>query len=206
MMPPYRLLIILTSIAVLVLFIYLIGYYLAMRHIKEPSYKCLNKDGSIELRQYQPMIVAEVDESGDRDNAVRNGFQALAGYIFGNNKNSDNASVKIQMTAPVLQQSHGLQKWQVRFVMPKHYTLSTLPKPSNPNIRISQLPSKRYIVIKFSGAITSENINRHLVWLREYIAAHQLNVVGQPIYAFYNPPWTLPIMRRNEVMFELISP
>jgi len=183
-----------------------------MSQVEQPKYKVLESQGEIEIREYAPMIVAEVEVRGERMKALNQGFRLVADYIFGNNLSSKNVAMtvpvtqeageKIAMTAPVTQDGSG-DSWKVRFVMPQQYTLETLPKPKNQDVRLMAIPSKRVAVIRFSGYNTDKNINTHRERLLNYIADHHLSVVGQPTTAFYNPPWTLPFLRRNEIMVEL---
>jgi effector-binding domain-containing protein len=183
-----------------------------MSQVEHPKYSVLKSVGEVEVRQYNPMIVAEVEVRGERMKALNQGFRLVADYIFGNNLSSQKVPMtapvtqetgeKIAMTAPVTQDGNG-ETWKVRFVMPQNYTLDTLPKPKNPNIRLIAIPSKKAVVIRFSGFNTDKNISSHLNTLLQYIAEHRLSVTGQPTTAFYNPPWTLPFLRRNEIMFEL---
>lgn len=210
--------IIVLCIIVIVIAAYFCFYYWSMRNVKEPRYTVISQDQSIQLRHYDPMIVAEVTESGDREKAINAGFRVLADYIFGNNvvpgqlynqKIAMTAPViqqrseKIAMTAPVIQAATAPSQWQVRFVMPTSYTLERLPKPKNARIKIYKQAPYDVVVIRFSGTMGRGNIQNHLEVLNAYIKKHQLRVFGAPIYAFYNPPWTLPFMRRNEIMYIL---
>ena len=118
-------------------------------------------------------------------------------------KNSSNASQKIAMTAPVSikqeqQQNDG--KWRVQFTMPSKYTMQTLPKPNNPDITIIEVPPQTYGVIKFSGLAGSEKVAVKTVELQSWMQTQKLTLTGTPELARYNPPWTLPFMRRNEIM------
>ena len=183
-----------------------------MSHVEQPDYTSVILEGNIEIRDYAPMILAEVEVSGQRKQAINEGFKILADYIFGNNSldkkmeittpRSTEVSEKIAMTAPVLQQQH-MGKWKVRFVMPKKYGLESLPKPNSKDVTLIPLPAKRFAVIRFTGASDDENIKQHTDLLKVYILAKELKPIGQPILAFYNPPWTLPFLRRNEVMLEI---
>jgi effector-binding domain-containing protein len=183
-----------------------------MSDIEIPDYEVIKSEGDIEIRQYAPMIVAQVQMSGKREEAIGDGFRMLADYIFGNNivkqeiamtaPVQQQESMKIAMTAPVQQQSAG-DDWQVSFVMPSEYSMATLPKPVNERVELKQIPAKEFAVITFSGTNSDENVQEHEKILMEYIEANDLTVNGPPKYAFYNPPWTLPPMRRNEVMIEL---
>ena len=106
------------------------------------------------------------------------------------------------MTAPVQQQSTG-DAWQVSFVMPAEYSMQTLPKPANDRVTLTEIPAKQFVAIRFSGMNTEGNLKEHEQKLMEYVKTNNLSVTGSPKYAFYNPPWTLPFMRRNEVMIEI---
>lgn len=171
--------------------------------VSEPTYKVLAQQEAIEEREYMPLIVAEVTTRGERDDAANAGFRLLADYIFGNNTSQQ----KLAMTAPVQQQAAGGDgAWQVRFVMPAGYTMATLPKPNNPAVRLIERPAERFVVIRFSGTSSAANLGEHLAMLERYVQDKQLKVTGAPQYAFYNPPWTLPFLRRNEIMFALPVP
>jgi hypothetical protein len=180
--------------------------------VETPDYEVLRKSGDIEIRVYDPMIVAEAAVEGERAEAINRGFRIIADYIFGNNLSSDEVAMtapvtqqsreSISMTAPVTQQSEGTF-WNVRFVMPSKYTMETLPKPVNPEVVLIEVPAKRFAAIRFSGFANRDTLDRHTAQLREYIAEQGLASVNTPQYAFYNAPWTLPFMRRNEVMIEI---
>lgn len=106
---------------------------------------------------------------------------------------------KIAMTAPVsMQQNNG--KWRVQFTMPSQYTMQTLPKPNNPDVKIVQVPAQTYGVIKFSGLAGSKKVAKKTETLKSWMKTQKLVISGTPELARYNPPWTLPFMRRNEVM------
>ena len=109
------------------------------------------------------------------------------------------------MTAPVTQQGVG-KSWRVRFVMPSKYTMETLPKPNNPAVELKAIPGKRFAAIHFSGMGSQDSLERHTKELDEFLRAKNLTPLPPPTYAFYNPPWTLPFLRRNEVMVELSKP
>nr|WP_314901315.1 heme-binding protein [uncultured Deefgea sp.] len=122
---------------------------------------------------------------------------------------------KIAMTAPVvlapakasapteIPSLQGAQQWRVHFVMPSSYTLATLPKPNNPAVVIRELPAKKWAVLKYSGFNTEAGTQKRIDELRAWMASQNLKAVGSPQLARYNPPWTLPVLRRNEVMFEV---
>ena len=183
-----------------------------MSNVEQAKYDVIKTHGVIELRDYDPMIVAEVSVPGDREKAIGDGFRLIADYIFGNNISSRNVSMtapviqqpgdKIAMTAPVTQQA-GEGLWDVQFVMPSVYTMQTLPKPNNPDVILKEISGKRFAVIRFSGLARANSLAAHTKELEAFILDNNLQTVSEPTYAFFNPPWTLPFLRRNEVMIEI---
>lgn len=169
-----------------------------MSRVAEPKFNIVATEGKIQIRDYPPVIVAEAEVAGERKQAINEGFRLIAGYIFGGNT----LGQKIAMTAPVTQQANG-DVWKVRFVMPEGYTLETLPKPNNNRVKLIALPPKRFAVIRFSGSQGDKNMKPHQEKLLEYVSDYKLVTTGEPIMAFYNPPWTVPFLKRNEVMIEL---
>ena len=188
---------------------------------EEPDYTVLSQEDDFELRRYDEQLVAQTWVTGDQKSASREGFKVLADYIFGNNTAPSGESGKIAMTAPVTMQpdtktdSNDSQKiamtapvsmqkadgqWRVQFTMPSHYTMQTLPKPNNPNVEIVEVPAQNYGVIKFSGLAGSQKVATKTEELQSWMQERNLTITGVPELARYNPPWTLPFMRRNEVM------
>ncbi|MBA2484241.1 MAG: heme-binding protein [Nitrosomonas sp.] len=183
-----------------------------MSDVEKPDYDVIASRDNIEIRRYAPMIIAEVTVEGKREDAIGDGFRLLADSIFGNNTTQKDIAMtapvqqqenqKIAMTAPVQQQSSG-NAWKVSFVMPSEYSMASLPKPNNDRVHLKKVPPKKFAAIRFSGTNSDENIAEHEAQLIEYIESNQITATGSPKYAFYNPPWTLPFMRRNEVMIEI---
>jgi hypothetical protein len=183
-----------------------------MSNVEQARYTVVKSDGNIEIRDYPPMIVAETIVSGERKQAISQGFRIIADYIFGNNIGNNKVAMtapvmqepgqKIAMTAPVTQQGNG-DSWVVRFVMPSQYTLDSLPKPNNPSVKLVEIAGKRFAAIRFSGLARVDVLKQKEDELKAYLDKNQISAIGQPTYAFFNPPWTLPFLRRNEVMVEI---
>ena len=185
-----------------------------MSHVEQPDYKITMTDGALEIRAYGPMIAAEAEVKGERKAAISEGFRLIAAYIFG--ANTPNAKIamtapvqqqstqKIAMTAPVTQQIAG-DSWTVRFIMPSSWTLEILPAPNDARVTLKPVPAKRVLASRFSGSASDSLIQTKTDELRRYAADKKLATVGEPLLAFYNPPWTLPFFRRNEIMLELAS-
>jgi effector-binding domain-containing protein len=197
-------------LAIILISIFMLWQLYAYK-VPEPHYVVIKTDENIEIREYPALLAARVEVAGGRYTAINKGFRILADFIFGNN----NAENKIAMTAPVTQKITdtsisrpvALEKktntWMIEFIMPSGYTLANLPKPKNNAITILQIPKMKYVVIRFSGTNSQANLSKYLNLLERYISKNKLTVIGQPIFAFYSPPWILPFLRRNEIMFEL---
>ena len=192
--------------------------------IEEPKYEVRTSQAPFELRHYAPTLIAQTIVEGDMDAASNKGFRLIADFIFGNNLavNSEQAakiamtapvtvepqSSKIAMTAPVTiePQLGSTQQWRVHFVMPSQFTLANIPKPKNSAVTLHELPSKYFVVHRYSGFNTEariqEKTDEALAWAKQ----QSLKVVGTPQLSRYDPPWTLPMFRRNEIMVEVAAP
>ncbi len=180
---------------------------------EEPSFKTIVHEGAFEVRDYPSLVVAEVTVGGNRWQAASAGFRLLAGYIFGGNRQRRSiamtvpveqvpAGEKIAMTAPVTQAPSG-DGWIVRFIMPREYTLETLPEPDDPRVHLRELPAARLAVLRFSGLARERAVEAKTSELEALVAAHHLRALGSASLAQYDPPWTLWFMRRNEAMISV---
>lgn len=181
-------------------------------NVEQAKYEVVESHNNIEIRDYAPIIMAEAEISGERKEAINQGFRIIADYIFGNNVPKQKIAMtapviqqpteKIAMTAPVMQERAD-KSWKIRFVMPDSYTMDTLPQPNNEAVKLYQLPGKRFVVIHFSGMAGESSLKEHTEMLNAFIMEKDLKAISQPTYAFFNPPWTLPFLRRNEIMVEI---
>lgn len=184
--------------------------------IEEPKYKVIKSAGAFELRVYDPKIIAEIEVTGSLKKASNKGFRLIADYIFGNNISTAGSnekinmtapvtikpkSEKISMTAPVTMKQTG-NTWRMHFVMPSKYTLKTLSKPNNSAVKIKQVAGGKYAVVRFSGLAGKTKTDRKTADLEKWLKTVNINPTGTPELARYNPPWTLPFMRRNEVLIK----
>ncbi len=181
--------------------------------VEHARYSVVASAGDFEIRDYAPQIVAETTVAGERDAAIKEGFRRLAGYIFGDNAGAEKIAMtapveqqpqgqKIAMTAPVAQARAG-DAWVVRFTMPAEHTLASLPKPKNTAVKLAQTPGKRMAAIRFSGLVDDADLASNEAKLFGELTERGLGAKGPALYAFYDPPWTLPWNRRNEVLVEV---
>ena len=177
-----------------------------------PKYKVLVKNERFEIRKYAPYVVAKTSVKGDYKSSSSKAFRILAGYIFGKNKTKEQISMtspvemkseKIAMTAPV-QMSEQNDMMTMAFSMPSKYKLEGLPTPDDNRITFERVPAKIVASIQFSGLRSDKKIMNKEKELRQWLEKYPQYQVTQEIsYAGYNPPWTIPIFRRNEVHIKL---
>jgi effector-binding domain-containing protein len=183
---------------------------------EEAKYTVIMKEGSYELRQYEPHIIAETTVEGDYDKAGNEGFRRLFKYISGENQKKQSIAMttpvsqdagpeKIAMTAPVSQERTGGQ-WRIAFVMPAEYTMDTLPQPVDPKVLLKQVPARRMAAIIYSGSWSKARYEEHKALLEAFIQKQKLSPRGEPILARYNSPFTLWFLRRNEVLVPVQMP
>jgi hypothetical protein len=190
---------------------------------EEPKFTLLLKEERFEIRRYAPQIIAEGIVDGDMDSASNRGFRLIADYIFGNNQKTaiamtvpvvvepEAVSEKIAMTAPVSVEPQteqagsmvGARRWRIHFVMPSQYSMATLPKPLNPLVSLREIPAKTFVAITYSGFNSEASAQEKTDELAAWIQARALESIGRPQLARYNPPWTLPFWRRNEILQEI---
>ena len=186
--------------------------------IEEPTYTVVQKTEVFEVRQYAPYLVAEVVVPGPASEAGSQGFRLLGGYIFGKNKGERKLEmtapvmqsalqpappVKLEMTAPVTQTAI-VGGFLVQFVMPKPYTLATLPEPLDAQVKLREVPGSRIAVIRFSGSWSQSIYEEQLQILRSALAAAGMATTGEPVSSRYNSPFSLPFLRRNEIWLNLV--
>ena len=186
---------------------------MGIRNAPEPEYQVLLRDGEFEIRTYPSLWVAETLVDANYTEAGSVGFKRLAGYIFGGNTRREQMAMttpvireadgeEIAMTAPVLQQTEGRQ-WRMAFVMPASYSLETLPIPLDADISLKQLPAKKVAVLQYSGALSEGVIARNSQKLLDWLTQRSLKPLSPTRSAAYDPPWTIPILRRNEIHVDL---
>ena len=160
--------------------------------LEEPKFEVIAEFDDVEIRRYEPYVVAEVDVANDRS-----GFRKLAGYIFGGNDQGE----KMAMTAPVeSRQSEQQDNTTYSFVMEKKYTLDTLPTPNDEKIRLLERPERVVAVRRFSGRWTDKNFRKHRDKLLQSLEKNDLSPTGPAEQARYNSPFTPSFLRRNEVI------
>lgn len=179
-----------------------------VRSVEEPAYTVTGHSGPVEIRQYAARVAAETRVAADPEGARSVGFRRIAGYIFGGN----HARTTIAMTAPVAQASQTIAMTApvgqaaapggaqiIQFFMPKDLTLDTLPIPNDPDVQLVAVPAQTMAVLRFSGGIGPKAVATQQQALLDALRGSAWQPQGAPVAWFYDPPWTLPPFRRNEV-------
>jgi hypothetical protein len=191
--------------------------------IEEPAYQVVREGPEFELRRYQPQLLAETKVQGRFDKVGGKAFRILADYIFGNNQaaekiamtapvtqrpaasDDDQAGTRIAMTAPVTQRpaQTDADSFIISFVMPSRFSLDTVPRPHDPRVTLREEPGRLMAVLRYAGGWGEPRYRTHETQLLDAVRAAGLTSVGKPLYARYNSPFSLPFLRRNEVMVEV---
>ena len=160
---------------------------------EEANYEVVKKNEVYEIRKYSDRLAIETDISNEG-----NSFRKLFNYISGNNDKNE----EIKMTTPVTQmQKKGNMTMQ--FYLPSKFNKENIPSPSNPDVKILNIKGGYYAVIRYSGRASDKNFIKHKSILENELKKDDMSILSPPIKATYNGPFTLPMNRRNEVMFEI---
>lgn len=189
-------------------------------NVEQAEYTVIKEMNGYEIREYPAHIVAETTVQGSYEDGLNEGFKIVAGYIFGGNTKKES----IAMTAPVVAQKEDVNKKSesiamtapvvatpegdsqvISFVMPRSYTLDTLPTPNDPRVKIVMIPTKKYAVMRFSWYRSASRVKQTQEKLLAALARDEVKVEGSVAYAGYNAPWTPPWMSRNEVLVEITN-
>ena len=180
---------------------------------EEPSFSVERRVGDVEIRHYGPRIAAETTIDADEEPARNEGFRRLARYIFGGNTDKTKIAMtapvaqqqgsKIAMTAPVAAQRDSRGEWVIRFFMPSEHTLETLPTPNDERVRLVSVPAETVAVLRFSGLANPDAIASRTAELLAALRGADITPAGDPVTWFYDPPWTIPFRRRNEIAVTL---
>ncbi len=159
---------------------------------EETNYEVVKENKIYEIRKYPNRLVIET-------NSVQgNGFRKLFNYISGNNKENE----EIKMTVPVTQEIKN-ENMTMQFYLPSKFNKDNAPKPVDSEVKILTIEGGYYAVIEYSGRSSDKNFLNNKDILEKALKQDNLLVLSPPIRASYNSPFTLPILKRNEVMYKV---
>jgi hypothetical protein len=178
-----------------------------IRTEEQPPYTVVDRVAAVEIRRYGARLAAKIEiEAGDERRPANAAFRALARYFGGANRTKPargaasgrHGSERLDMTAPV-QMTRGGARTVMRFFMPKGYTRDTAPEPADRRVRVVAVPEETLAVLRFSGRMRASAFATQAETLAAALEGSSWIVSGDPAALIYDPPWTLPFLRRNEV-------
>ena len=159
---------------------------------EEANYEVVKENKEYEIRKYSDRLVIET-------NSIEgNGFRKLFNYISGNNEKNQ----EIKMTVPVTQEIKN-GNMTMQFYLPLKFNKDNAPKPSNSDIKILTIEGGYYAVIEYSGRSSDKNFLKNKDILEKLLKQDNIKILSPPIRASYNSPFTLPMLKRNEVMYRI---
>lgn len=203
----------LIGIVTLGMAIWLIGSYISINGLEEPRFSLILEEKWYEIRQYAPYIVAEVEVKGTYNEAINDGFRHLAAYIFWGNTTKESIemtapviekkSEKIRMTSPVIDIKWKSSSRTIQFTMPKEYTMESLPIPDDTRVNIREIPRRKMAAFRYTGWVREWVAETKKQELKSFIERDNYAPVWDFLSAQYNPPFSFPLMRRNEILVEI---
>lgn len=192
--------------------------------IDEPAYTVELTTDSYEIRRYSPYSVcstaidSEVSDTNMDLLSTGRSFNTLASYIFGENSKKEETAVdssdqdtvitkisngeKLTMTTPVIIGSGAMS-----FVLPKYVNVESAPVPNSDKVFLRDMPSELIAVRTFTGIATEGEVNRQKALLEDSLLIDNIVYDNLSFRVYqYNPPYTVPWVRRNEVAFSVSMP
>ena len=192
---------------------------MGIRSTEEPNYSVVQNEDRFEVRHYEAIVIAETLVNAGFDEAGNIGFRRLFNYISGENRSATEISMtapvmardekrlrgaKISMTAPVTGEKTA-KGWRYAFVLPSDFSLATAPRPESPEVSLKQIPARKAAVVRFTGSWSESAYEENLAALQRWMQKNSLEADSLPRIAGYDPPWTLPFLRRNEIIIDIKS-
>ncbi len=173
---------------------------------EEPRYAVVERlDCGVEIRAYDGRVAVETDARGQQDGEA---FGRLFRYITGANAGGARIAMTapvetegrlIAMTVPIEQGAGGT----MRFYLPRTVAETGAPEPTEPGVRLARIPPERLAVLRFSGSATAEAREAQARILAEVLDKAGREPAEPPFFMGYDPPFSIPFLRRNEVAVRL---
>jgi hypothetical protein len=159
---------------------------------EEPAFDLVERCRGLDIRRYGARLAAETEIAADETTSRSEGFSRLAAYIFGGNR----GQARIAMTAPVAQEA-AKAGHRIRFFMPA--SLREPPLPKDPRVKLVEVPAETVAVLRYTGSTAPQAVADAMARLRAALGDTNWQATGPATAWFYDPPWTIPALRRNEV-------
>jgi hypothetical protein len=180
---------------------------------EEPPYQVIDRLGDVEIRRYGARFAAETTVADDGSQAMNRAFFILAGYIFGGNRRKQAIDMtapvamedpqKIAMTAPVATEGNADGGFTMRFFLPVAITQDNAPEPNDPRVKLVTVPEETLAALRFTGSWSEASLAERKRDLLAALNGSRWSASGKPFTQLYDPPFTIPFLRRNEVAVRL---
>jgi len=186
-----------------------------IRTAKEPPHQVIDRVGETEIRRYSARFGAETTVAGGRDEAMNRAFSILAGYIFGGNAQKRDIAMtapvtmdqgrQIAMTASVATETTASGELTMRFFLPTEITAANAPEPNDKRVRLVEVPAETLAVLRFTGRWAQDAFESRKAELLAGLRNSPWEPQGEPFTQLYDPPFTIPFLRRNEVAVRVVA-
>ncbi len=182
---------------------------LGIRLGEEPIYDLLKSDGDFEVRKYDSLTLASITLNQEYDLAMEEGLRRLSGYIYGQNSSQQEMKTwdarsqereELSMIYPVLRE-RSEAGWTISFVLPRHLTLTTAPRPEDTAIYLHRESPRFMATLRYGGHNDLDKFESKTRELQDWLSQNrEFRVVSSFRCAEYDGPLTIPFLRRNEVL------
>jgi hypothetical protein len=201
---------------IILMFESVIGIF-GLRLYEEPSYVVMQRlENNIEIRRYPERLAAEVELSANNKDKLDEAFRLLFAYIAGANHNARLGSSKIERTAPVqtdvsekiamtvpIEVSENPKTIKMRFYLPAKFNVANTPDPIDKRVRIVSVPVEVVATLRYAG--NNDRSDSRQSELIKSLHGTQWRPSGAPYWLSYDPPFTIPFLRRNEVAVTVVE-
>jgi hypothetical protein len=170
-----------------------------IRTSEERARSIVLEDGDFEIREYAPAIIARTRAATAYDKASGQNFRRLGGYIFGRNVERKSVAMTMPVNLTPVATESGPQGWEMTFFMPSEHSFESLPTPKNGEVALERIPAETVATYRYSGSLDEADLERFRPQLVDWLQSQGYEVAGPALLAGYDPPWTIPFLRRNEV-------
>lgn len=179
--------------------VWLIWSYRVISNISEPRHKLILEEKWYEVHHYHPSLIAQIDIFWCRSKAMADGYRILSYYLFWGN----DQEIKMNFMNPVRDKRKKIGQHTIQFMLASDYTMKTVPKSDDTRIVIKEMKKHNVAVLKFTWYVTEKRIKRKIHELSNMLKQDNYIPVGAYISAEYNPPFSFPLMKRNEIIIEI---
>lgn len=167
--------------------------------LEQPNYKVIQQlPGGVEIRQYEARTYASSRVEGTGMESRRQGFRLLFNYITGENTGEEEISMTVPVATEIEEKEHVMQ-----FFLPSEYNESNAPAPKNPNVSIGTIAPRIEAALEYTGSQSVQRAQQHAILMKQDLETSNWQMKGEIRSMFYNPPFSVPFLRRNEVIVEV---